>query len=135
MRKPKADGGDHHGGFDAQALPDDGDVARPVGEPDDAGRDQRDQGQVEKDADHRARIMGAVWLHGGIIACGAAQVVRSLPARGGWRERMRAAGWGDGAFMAGFSPPGRFAATLPSRGGMAPPDLRDMRWALLTASL
>ena len=44
--------GDHHGGLDAQALPDDGDVARAVGEPDHAGGEQRDQGEVEKDADH-----------------------------------------------------------------------------------
>ena len=46
-----------------------------------------------------------------------------------------ARGWGEACHERAISPPGRFAATLPSRGGMAPPDLRDMRWAWLTASL
>jgi len=42
----------HHRGLDAVALPGDGDVARPVGEPDRAERQQPDDDEIDEDADH-----------------------------------------------------------------------------------
>ena len=49
----------------------------------------------------------------------ATRAVPSLPARGGWRAKRP--GGEKSPFLAGFSPPPRFARTLPSRGGMALP--------------
>src|SRR5262249_28655034 len=39
-------------GVDAPALPGDGDVARPLGKPHGAEREQRDDGEINEDADH-----------------------------------------------------------------------------------
>ena len=47
----------HQRGFDAQALPDDHHVARPVGEPGDAER-QRSDNEEEKDCPYHWRIIG-----------------------------------------------------------------------------
>src|SRR6516164_558556 len=46
-------GGEHHDrGVDAPALPGDGDVARPLGEPHRAEREHRDDDEINEDADH-----------------------------------------------------------------------------------
>src|SRR5262249_14157183 len=42
----------HDRGVDAPALPGDGDVARPLGEPHRAEREQRDDDEINEDADH-----------------------------------------------------------------------------------
>ena len=90
------DHGHHDRGLDAVALPGDGDVARPVGDPDHAEGHQRDEREEEKDADHRTtappsarrrrRRQAAGWRR---WPCCAPRPWRSRPAPG--RGRRRAA--------------------------------------------
>ena len=49
----------HQRGLDPVAHPGDGDVARPVGDPDKARRDDRDREQEQDDTDHRALTASA----------------------------------------------------------------------------
>ena len=44
--------GYHHGGFDVVAHPGDGDIARPVGDPDKTGGEHRGRQQEYDDPDH-----------------------------------------------------------------------------------